>query len=76
MTPSSRPIGLGLYAIIAPPHPRDDLRTTHKDSAHLPAVTAAQVARDLDRRLAVPADLVDVAEAYLSLSLTMPVGRS
>jgi hypothetical protein len=76
MAPSSRPIGLGIYQVIAPPHPRDDLRTTHRDSARLPAVTAAQVARELDRRLAAPADLRDVADAYLELSLTMPGERS
>jgi hypothetical protein len=72
----TRPNSLGLYAIITPPHPRDDLRTTHRDSARLPAVTAAQVARELDRRLAAPADLRDVAEAYLDLQLTVPGERS
>jgi hypothetical protein len=76
MPTSTRPITIGLYAIIAPPHPRDDLRSTHRDSNHLPAVTAAQVARELDRRLAALADLRDVAEEYLELTLTMPVGRS
>jgi hypothetical protein len=72
----TRPRGLGLYAIIAPPHPRDDLRTTHRDASPLPAVTPAQVARELDRRLAAPADLRDVDEEYLELQLTMPGARS
>ena len=51
MSLNDRPRGHGLYNIIAPPHPRDELHATHKHGDPLPVVPDnARTAEGIMRR--------------------------